>query len=84
MAAHSSTHAIEVANSALYPVLQLFIGRKLSMKLSDSQFSRQKDFCAIVDALSHLLKSGVIDQFDYEKACSLMRKKYKPLVRFIS
>lgn len=54
------------------------------MKLSDSQFSRQKDFCAIVDALSHLLKSGVIDQFDYDKACSLMREKYKPIVRFIS
>ena len=52
--------------------------------LSDSQFDRQKNYCAIIDALLCLVKTGSINQDDFEKAQALMMEKYKPLIRLIS
>ncbi len=54
------------------------------MILSDSQFARQKKYCAIIDALSSMMKAGVISEDDFEKAQALMIEKYRPLIRYIS
>jgi len=54
------------------------------MTLSDSQFARQKKYCAIIDALSSMMKAGVISEDDFEKAQALMIEKYRPLIRYIS
>ena len=58
--------------------------RGLTVILSDSQFARQKNYCAIIDALLNMMKLGVISEEDFEKAQALMIEKYRPLIRYIS
>ena len=43
-------------------------------------FKREKEYQATMSIVRSMVKSGVIDQCDYEKTKALMLQKYSPLL----
>lgn len=48
--------------------------------MTEKEFKREKEYQATMSIVHAMVKSGIINQCDYEKIKALMLQKYSPLL----